>query len=132
MAKPMWWVGAIGSAIAHFAFLVGTIIYCLDHYYEQPCPLDLLGKVLISPAYFFLPLLGNTPLVLVLLPLNSFFWGCALVEPIRWWCGWPPWRFSLRTLLIAFTVIAVLLALRGVANQHAETPILPVVQPCCG
>jgi hypothetical protein len=106
--------------------------YCLDHYYAQPCPLDAIGYVLVSPAYFFFPIFGESPVVVTLLPLNSFFWGCVMAEPFRYWCGWPPWRFSLRTLLVITTVIAVLLGISGYLKQNTKSRIPPVVQPANG
>jgi hypothetical protein len=132
MTTPAWWVGAVTFAIVHILAFAAVVFYCFDNYYDQLCPIDPIGYVLFSPAYFFTPLFGASAAGLILIPLNSFLWGCVLVEPIRWWCGWPPWRISMRKFLIAFTVIAVLLALSGVANQHSENPLLPVVQPCCG
>jgi hypothetical protein len=109
LQNPKWWATTLIFAAVHFVALVAANFYCLDNYYDKPCPIDWLGKTLISPAHFFFPLLGNSSAGLFLLPLNSFLWGAVLAEPIRWFCGWPAWRFSLRTMLIVTTVIALLL-----------------------
>jgi hypothetical protein len=129
MAKPAWWVVASCFAAGHFLVLFCANYYCYDQYYGQPCPLDPIVDFLLSPAFFF-PLDENT--AFLLLPLNSFFWGCLLAEPVRWWFGWPPWRFSLRTLLIILTLIAVLLGATTLMKSNADVTNGPVVQPFAG
>jgi hypothetical protein len=126
-SKPMWWVLAIGFAIGHFTAFGCVFFYCLDNYYDGACPLDWLGMTLVLPAYFIFPLLGK--ISFVLLPLNSFFWGCVLAEPVRWWLGWPSWRFSLRTMLIIMTLIALLLAMASAVQSPMNLIPPPVVGP---
>ena len=84
-----WWLTAAGFAVVHFLVLLWLFFHCLDNYYDQPCPCDPIGNVLASPINFLLPLFGGTDWVLVLVPFNSFLWGCLLAEPFRWWYGWP-------------------------------------------
>jgi hypothetical protein len=129
MRKPAWWGVATCFGVAHFIALAGYIFYCLDQYYDAPCPLESTAFVLVLPAYFFFPLVGEA--AVCLLPFNSFLWGCVLAEPVRWWLGWPPWRFSLRTLLIITTLVALLLGASAALKPHSETviPPAPVVQP---
>jgi hypothetical protein len=134
MTKSVWWGAVILIAIAQYVTLVWIFWYCLDNYYATSCPLDSIGYVLVSPAYFFFPLFGNSPLpiFLFLLPLNSFFWGCMLAEPFRWWFGWPAWRFSVRTLLITMTAVAVLLGVCAALKRGESERIQPVVEPLNG
>ena len=109
-----WWITASCLAVAHFLALASVIYYCLDKYYEQPCPLDVVGQGLLMPAYLLFPIARSCSILLV--PLNSFLWGCILAEPLRWWFGWPAWRFSVRTLLVVMTLVSVLLGLAALAG----------------
>ncbi len=87
MTRRAWWLTIIGLSICHFAAIVAIGYYCLTRYYEQPCPLDPLGIVLLSPAYLLMPYAG--PVGLLLLPLNSLLWGFSLAALIRRCVGWP-------------------------------------------
>jgi hypothetical protein len=131
MKTPAWWCAVILFAIAQYVTLILMFLYCLDNYYDKPCPLDSIGYVLVSPAYFFFPLFGDSPLpiLLFLLALNSLLWGCVLAEPFRWWFGWPAWRFSLRTLPITMTAVSVLLGVSVALKQSEPKPFQPVVEP---
>ena len=114
--ETKWWITVACFAVGHFLTVVGVLSYCLDQYYRKACPLDTLGMILVSPVCF-LPLEPHHPLIMPLFLSNSCLWGCVLAEPFRWWFGWKPWRFSLRTLLIATTIIAVVLGMVAVAGR---------------
>jgi hypothetical protein len=107
-----WWAVAACLAAAHLIALFSVCVSCSDSTVDDPCPLETVGIVLANPAWFlFGPVLGAG--YIILWPLNSLLWGCVLAEPIRWWFGWPPWRFSLRQLLTATALIVLLLGIRA-------------------
>jgi hypothetical protein len=124
-----WWLTAIGFAAAHFFVLICLFFYCLDNYYDQSSPLDPIVNVLISPVCFLFPLFGESGWALILVPFNSFLWGCLLAEPFRWWFGWAPWRFSLRTLIVVITLTSVLLGAIAALKATPRGLVPPVVQP---
>jgi hypothetical protein len=103
-----WYWAAVGcTAIANFSVIVWLFFCTLENYYDKPSPVDWAAELLLFPAILLFPLLGESSLLII--PLNSVLWGLVLAEPIRWWCGG---RFSLRTLLAAVTIIAILLGIR--------------------
>jgi hypothetical protein len=110
MRAPTWIVTAFFATI-HFLALVALTLYCLKHYYDQVSPLDPIGYVLLFPAFLVLRLAGNQPLFIVLVPLNSILWGYVLARIFGRWFTWPLWHFSLRMLLVAMTLIAVVLGI---------------------
>ena len=104
-------------AAAHFLALVSAFYYCFNNYYAQPCPLGFIEQGLLFPAYLLFSFTREHFIVFVLVPANCFLWGCVLAEPFRWGFGWPAWRFSVRTLLIVMTLVAVLLGLAALARE---------------
>ena len=119
MLDSKWWSVALALGAIQFLALIVAFNHCADCTADDRCSICSVGDILTFPVNFLFPFLRATPslrpAILILLPANSFLWGCVLAEPVRWWFGWPPWRFSLRTMLIAMTLVAAVLGLAGYA-----------------
>ena len=49
--------------------------------------------------------------------LTCLLWGCVWAEPFRRKYGWQPWRFSIRDLLVATTMVSVVMGLLAYVIQ---------------
>jgi hypothetical protein len=115
MLDARWWRVALTLASIHLLVVLVVWMGCSNCTADERCRQCAVGEILICPALLLDPVVKAAPGLRTVVPLfillNSFLWGCVLAEPVRWWFGWPPRRFSLRTLLIATTLVAILLGL---------------------
>jgi hypothetical protein len=115
MLKPkarIWWTVAASISVVHFLAVMGLgvyILHCDD--LNQPSLLEPVLNVLLSPSQILaVRYTAFGEWVGLVLYANSFFWGSILAWPFCWFCL-PPWQFSLRNMLIATAVVAVILGL---------------------
>jgi hypothetical protein len=67
--------------VGHFFLMAGMLYYCIDQYYEQPCPVNSLAQALAYPAFLLTHLLDDSSfwyLNLLALPINSYLWGVVI------------------------------------------------------
>jgi hypothetical protein len=119
MLDIRWWRVVFAFASIYWVAWFAAGMNCRDCTADERCLFCPIVEILsfpaiaLEPAIEFIdayPALGPPAFLSVIL-INSVLWGAVLAEPVRWWFGWPPWRFSLRTLLIATTLVAVVLGL---------------------
>jgi hypothetical protein len=114
MGTLPWSAVASIFGVTHYLVTISMCANCADCH-DAPCRMCGVRDVFLTPVLFLLPLFERndvvpTPVVFLLLFCNSFLWGSVFATAVNWWCG-NPVRFSLRTLLIAMTFVAVVLGL---------------------
>jgi hypothetical protein len=124
-SKPPFWIAAVIFATAHLLVVGCLICYSGPRWMLPDGPVDevvdIAIVVLCFPAHFLIErFVDEHPLSLLLLPLNSILWGCILAKPFGKWLLWPMYRFSLRTMLITMTLIAVALGLIPLRAKEME------------
>ena len=103
-----WLLLVVLFSLIHIAAMVGCLLYVLEYHYDQPTtPIDPLLYTLAPLCLLGRP--DNPGAGISVLLMNSFIWGIALSTAVAWWAGWLPKQFSLRTLLIVTTLVAVAL-----------------------
>jgi hypothetical protein len=118
-----WWLLVTGLAAAHFvvlmfvifSFTVGVYSGPRRPHYQPPWLYHAFINVFGFPGILITRIARLGPndgtVGWSLIAVTCLLWGCVWAEPFRRRCGWQPWRFSIRELLLVTTIVAAILGL---------------------